>query len=315
MLRPYRVKIGAAIQVNGITYQGGEIVYLDREAATFHSASIDSISTITDEISPPFEAKLVAYKGADLNQAWYLEKFQYDILSITDGEITTKIPHGLSTGNKVNLRIVAETTIVNAQVIVTVLTPSTFSVPLDLPNLDNFEIGEIGIPLDLTGKTYTGGLYTWAAITTPLVFNCEFQTQVDSKRVTAKGGEIDLSQFRIGDSLKITGATDAAIESLAPIQPFGRDFVRAISLSLASTATLTTSNAIGSRQILSTETGAAVAGKVFNFAVNPQYGEIIATLDKVLLSDLAGGLYPFKIYQAQGSDDLLLFQGSCEVIS
>ncbi|MCG9891087.1 MAG: hypothetical protein MH252_08430 [Thermosynechococcaceae cyanobacterium MS004] len=319
MLRPYKVKAQAQVETGGVIYLGGQIVYLDRERATFHSDDIEPIGVITDESSPPFETKLTAYKGADLFQLYYLEKYVVDILSISPGSIstiTTKEPHGLVGTQPINIRILSNALTVDSQQSATVTSETSFAVPASISLSEDAELAEVGIPIDLSGKAYTGGLYEYESELIPVVFNATFQTEASSKRVVATGSQKDLERIKIGDSLTIPGAvSNAIVEGLAMTEPTAeRKYTRAIALSAAATIDVTSKNVIASRSVFTESVGSPIAGKSFTFNTENLHGKLAIGLDKALLADLEKGLYPIKIYEASGSDDELLFYGVCEVI-
>lgn len=320
MNRPYRVKAPYSIEDQGVVYESGRIVYLSREDAQYHGASIEPAFDLPGDPAPPFEAELVAHVGQDLKQIWYVEQYSIDIVSIVVtslSTITCKKAHQLVTGQKINIRILSPTIGTNLKTVATVTGSLTLTVPETILLPEDFDVAEIGVPVNLNGSTFNGGIYNYSPNTFDLIFEATAKTVSGSKRITLTGLVLEeLNKLRVSDTLQITGAVAifSVVKAVSETKQIGRFFERSYLLTDAATATIETDQVIGQRTEPSQQIGSLISGKQFTFGGNALYGEIIAQIDSAALNDLVLELYPFKVGQISGSNDTVLFVGTIEVV-
>lgn len=305
----------------GYNYLPGAIVYLSAEKAVLHQDSIEPVFDIPTEPDPPFEAELFAYKGQDLEQSWVIEAYAVDIDTINPGtvsSVTTKKKHLLTTGDKVNIRVVSDTADLDLHAVATVTGAYSFTIPYNVSLPDQYDLAEVGKPSDLTGYTFAGQVYNYATEQKLLTFNGEFKADNGSRRVTLTSkSSTELDNLQVGDLLTCfpAGLTAVAVQARSEITPARSGYyTRAYQLASAADADVTSEQAYATRTVITQDIGTAISGAVFTFDLSQvAYGVVTASIDKSIIATLPEGQLPFKLTQSKDGSDQVLIHGVLNV--
>lgn len=316
--RPYRVKESRTVDVAGTSYSEGQIVFLGASEAYYHRESIEPAFDVPGDDYPPYEEFLRVSRIEDLEAVWFGEEYEpLPILAVFPSPTTVvcKAPHYLPNGSRVNVRFSSPTLAGNFQTIATVVGVDSFTVPESFTLPADFDVAEVGVPIDFTGSTFSGGIFNYGVISIPYTLVGAARTVAGSNRIVFSSDSAEsLGQIRVNDSVRITGGV-AALTKITGKSEITRtrlgQYEIAVLLEANASATIQTDQIFAERPTVSDIAGSLAVP--FAFSGNSQYGQIIARIQSTALSSLPYGVYPFQVLQTTGTVDKLLIAGIVEV--
>jgi hypothetical protein len=163
----YRVKESRTIQVSGVPYNAGQVVQLSDREAAYHAQSIEQTE------APPTQQSVAVFNfaipnGSDLSHELGLGTKTLEISGYTFSNpmlIQAEAAHGLVTSDKVwvyasRLLNNQQENLINNIYPVTVVSPLTFTIPIDGTKVPQPDKGFIDYLENLASSTFTAKLYS-----------------------------------------------------------------------------------------------------------------------------------------------------------
>lgn len=317
MTRAYRVREGFGITVDGVSYIGGQVVLLTREQAQYHAPYIDPVMEWPEVNELPAEIWLRDY-GQDVVYSYFFEQRALEIVSLTGSNpttVTTRTPHFLTGTVNIVLRVLSATLAYSPQLVATVTGANTFTVPGSFVLPPDPEFAEIGVPADLTGATFSGGVYDYQREQVNLIVYGTAATVAGSNRLSIISAiESEAGKFSVGDVVTV-GETLTNVRVLAKTATIklANGSFEALYWVGGNAVTTGNSNQItGQRTNVLTAMGGPFAGKSFAIDVNAAFGRLTLRLESSQLADLPNGVYPVQVIRTQGPSDVVVLKGRLE---
>jgi hypothetical protein len=303
----YKVKKNRSIKVGGILSTEGTVVTLSDKEAAHHAENIEKTS------APPSDDAVAIFNFTVPSNSDFLHEVSFGTktLSVKSFLLTnpltveTEQSHQLFTGNKIHLfadRALENqrNTLISDVFGVTVLTPTTFTVPMDGTGLPVSDLAFVDYLEDLSSSIFQGKIYRPKIETKNYVLEGKATTRAGSKYVQITGNtQAIVAQQTLSVEGVFPGTKIVAVSS----DPSNDHTV----LLVENAATVDTFDAFASvsEDVFNLETKGAFV-KDLNTIFNPQK----LALEIALFFDNFSGLYFYEIVEITNGITTVIIRGS-----